>query len=93
MEKWDSQPILRRMRAGDVMLSSAILVSGNNYEKIKLLFKFLGLGLISKSSHFKIQTKHCCPIIHSKFADLTNQNMQKYVGQEVVVVGKSSVRD
>lgn len=39
--KWCSQPILnRRMHAGDLVFASAILLSGNNFQKISTLAKF-----------------------------------------------------
>lgn len=88
MKSWDSQPIVRRMRAGDVLLSSAIIVSGNNYEKVGLLFKFVGLGILSQPSHFKIQTKYSCPVINDKFQELIERNIKKYIGKDVVVIGK-----
>lgn len=76
------------MRVGDVLLSSAILLSGNNFEKVKLMFSFLGLRIMSRSSHFKIQQKHCCPIIEREFAQMTEKNIEKYIGKEVVVLGE-----
>ena len=80
------------MKVGNVLLASAILLSGNNFEKVKLMFSFLGLGLMSRPSHFKIQTKHCCPVIEKEFSQMTDKNIEKYIGKEILVIGKLSYK-
>ncbi|XP_059378891.1 uncharacterized protein LOC132114662 [Carassius carassius] len=51
--KWSSQPNFKYgMLAGDFMLACNILLSGNNYAKISLLFKFMNMGMVEKSSFF-----------------------------------------
>ena len=46
VHKWSSQPYLslKGTSAGDFLLATNILISGNNYQKIALLFKFMNLG-------------------------------------------------
>ncbi|XP_067287194.1 uncharacterized protein [Pseudorasbora parva] len=58
--KWNSQPLLKYgMQGGDFMLSTNILLSGNNYRKVALLFKFMELGMVEESTFFKIQDTYC----------------------------------
>lgn len=62
--KWASQPILKYgMLAGDFMLSSNILLSGNNYAKISLLLKFMNMGMVERSTFFRIQDSYCVDTI------------------------------
>ncbi|XP_065133775.1 uncharacterized protein [Paramisgurnus dabryanus] len=62
--KWASQPILKYgMLAGDFMLSTNILLSGNNYAKISLLFKFMNMGMVERSTFFRIQDSYCVDTI------------------------------
>ncbi|XP_053383459.1 uncharacterized protein LOC123541393 [Mercenaria mercenaria] len=65
LKKWCSQPKVKGRLSGDFLLAAAILTSGNNYEKVKLLFRFL--------TFFHIQGKHCIPIITDYFQDMQKQ--------------------
>ena len=47
--RWNSQPTLKfGMQVGDIMLASNILLSGNNYAKIAVLFKFMNMGWLQQ---------------------------------------------
>ena len=72
---WNSQPKTKRSRAGNLLLSAAITASGNNYEKIRLLFKFVGLGMLHKSTHVAFQGRHVVPVITKKFEAKTSENV------------------
>lgn len=62
--KWASQPTLKfGMLVGDFMLSSNILLSGNNFAKISLLFKFMKMGMVVRSTFFRIQDSYCVDTI------------------------------
>ncbi|XP_028296913.1 uncharacterized protein LOC114458700 [Gouania willdenowi] len=59
-----SQPTLKYgMLVGDFMLSTNILLSGNNYAKISLLFKFMKLGMVERSTFFRAQDSYCVDTI------------------------------
>ncbi|KAM4537014.1 uncharacterized protein PAE49_021421 [Odontesthes bonariensis] len=47
------------MQGGDFMLSTNILLSGNNYRKVALLFKFMNMGMVAESNFFKSQDTYC----------------------------------
>lgn len=87
VHQWLSQPTVKRRLAGDFLLSTAILTSGNNYEKIKLLFRFFGMGITSRTTHYQIQGKHCVPVIAETFKEMVERNRQKYTEKEIVVAG------
>lgn len=45
---WSSQPALKfGSQLGDFLMASYILLSGNNYTKVKLLFRFMNMGMMN----------------------------------------------
>ena len=45
------------------MLSTNILLSGNNYTKIALLFKFMQMGIVVDTTFNAIQAEYCIEAI------------------------------
>ncbi|XP_069109329.1 uncharacterized protein [Argopecten irradians] len=62
-------------------------MSGNNYQKISLLFQFLNLGMISSTSHLRVQRTFTVPVIDSSYQTLMRETINKYKGKELVVAG------
>ena len=87
MKTWSSQPRLKKRQAGDFLLSCAVLTSGNNFEKIRLLFKFLNIGFVPRTLHYQIQSKHSVPVIKEEFEMMIQKNWDKYRGKKIVVAG------
>lgn len=57
MWQWNSQPTFKYgMQAGDFLLASNIILSGNNYAKVALLFRFMNMGIVERSTFFKYIT-------------------------------------
>ena len=50
--KWSSQPWTAGVYAGNLLVPSSLILSGNNYAKVTLMAKFLRLGFVSKASHY-----------------------------------------
>ncbi|KAK5876300.1 hypothetical protein CesoFtcFv8_025667 [Champsocephalus esox] len=86
---WCSQPTLKYgMLVGDFMLASNILLSGNNYAKISLLFRFMNMGMVERSSFFRIYDYYCVDSIK----DFWNEKRAKLITQlhpkgPVVILG------
>ncbi|XP_062379106.1 uncharacterized protein LOC134067711 isoform X2 [Sardina pilchardus] len=87
--RWSSQPMFKYgMLVGDFMLASNILLSGNNYAKISLLFKFMNMGMVERSNFFRIQDSFCVDSIK----EFWNEKRAKVITQlqpkgPVVVLG------
>ena len=62
---WSSQPMFNRLRAGNLLLSSCLLLSGNSFTKIALFFKFLNLKFISKSLFYQHQGLYIAPVVQN----------------------------
>ncbi|XP_021362751.1 uncharacterized protein LOC110456379 [Mizuhopecten yessoensis] len=77
----NSQPCPRRVFVGNFLLSSAILTSGNNFQKIYLMTNFLNLGVISYSTHMKFQGEFTAPVIGEHYDSLMERTLGKIYGQ------------
>ncbi len=80
------------MNAGDFLLSSNILLSGNNYAKVALLFKFMNMKMVSRTLFFRIQEHYCMDAIQ-KFWDKKREETiyQLQSKDSVVVLSKPAV--
>ncbi|CAG2229695.1 unnamed protein product [Mytilus edulis] len=73
VHKWCSQPLLnRRMHSGDLLISAAVLLSGNNYQKIQLLANILKMPLVSSTTFHKIQRSYLIPVVADFWEILRN---------------------
>lgn len=62
--KWRSQPMLRRMPAGNLLLSASIILSGSTFAKVSKLWEILQTQCISKTQFNRIQNSYLCPVIN-----------------------------
>ena len=55
-----AQPSCNRIRAGNLTLASALLLSGNSYTKVRMMFNFCNqqLNIIPAINEFRQQHKH-----------------------------------
>lgn len=51
----------------NVLLASAIVLSGNSYTKIKMLFDFMQLAIIPKSTFYSYQCQFICPTVNEYY--------------------------
>ena len=61
---WRSQPSLRRMPSGNLLISAAILLSGSSYNKIQNFFSILRMPVLSESEFYRIQSTYLNPTIN-----------------------------
>lgn len=93
MWQWNSQPALKfGMQGGDFMLSMNILLSGNNYRKVALLFEFMNMGMVAEGTHFRLQDAYCIEPIQ-EYWEKTRAEVLECLGQKdhVVVLGQFSL--
>ncbi|XP_075931630.1 uncharacterized protein LOC142931561 isoform X2 [Anarhichas minor] len=85
---WTSQPTFKfGMLAGDFMLGTNILLSGNNYSKVALLFRFMNMGVVSPATFSKIQDTYCVDTIREFWMERRSEAVRRLRGEDVVVVG------
>ncbi|XP_062593204.1 uncharacterized protein LOC134254679 isoform X2 [Saccostrea cucullata] len=88
VNRWCSQPILnRRLHAGDLVFASAILLSGNNFQKIATLAKFLKLPILSSSTFHRIQKTYLVPAIDRFWIQKQEDTLREFQNTDVIVLG------
>ncbi|KAK7155162.1 hypothetical protein R3I93_009954 [Phoxinus phoxinus] len=84
---WNSQPKFKYgMQGGDFMLASNILLSGNNYAKIKLLFQFMNMGVVAKNTFYSIQDAYCTNAVKEFWTIKRAEVIQRHQSKDEVVV-------
>ncbi|XP_044034394.1 uncharacterized protein LOC122867536 isoform X2 [Siniperca chuatsi] len=85
--RWNSQPVMKfGMQAGDFLLSTNILLSGSNYAKVALLFKFMNMGMVNKNTFFSIQDTFCVDTVKDFWEERRSEALSRLQGKDVVVL-------
>ncbi len=68
IRKWQSSPMLSDTKGDEfsevnIALSAGILLSGNHYEKIKRLFGFLNVPIVTNSTFTDLRNIHVYPVL------------------------------
>ena len=65
--EWNSQPELKKGNAGNILLSAAILYSGNTFQRITELLKMINVIHFSGSKFYEIQKHYLFPALNSTY--------------------------
>ena len=66
---WKSQPMLGKAGTGNILLSAAILYSGNTYARISEMFKMINIVHFSSSRFFQVQKRFLFPTLNKIYKD------------------------
>ncbi|CAC5418394.1 unnamed protein product [Mytilus coruscus] len=89
VNKWCSQSVLnRRLHSGDLLFSSALLISGCNFQKISLFARFLKLAIPLSVSYLKMQRTYLAPTLDEIWEKEQNQVFLEFKNKELVLLGK-----
>ena len=84
---WHSQPMVHKMPAGNLLISAAILFSGNTFTHIENLCKLFQLQFISHTTYNDIQQEILFPTINAAYLE-NQQNVHSYLsGKPLMVSG------
>ena len=61
--KWDSQPMIKQVPAGNLLFSAAVLFSGSLPAKVFKLFEVFGCATISRNTYFRHQEHFLQPCV------------------------------
>lgn len=70
------------------MMAVNTLLSGNNYYKLSLLFKFMNIGFVNADAFFKVQDAYCVDSIEAFWEEKRAEVINSLTGKEVVALGK-----
>ena len=82
---WSSQPMYNGMRVGNMLLSSCLLLSGNSYTKIALLFKFVNLKFISKTLFYQHQSLYIAPAVQKYWDAMRTNLLEERKNKEILL--------
>ncbi|CAH1799764.1 unnamed protein product [Owenia fusiformis] len=71
--RWSGQPFVRGVRAGNLALSSAIVLSGNNVSKIKKMFKFMNVPCVGNPAFYAFQRMYICPSVKTYWETIQDE--------------------
>ena len=84
---WNSQPMIKGMAAGNLLMSSAILLSGATYTKIASLAEILGLCFFSEKTFCTIQDSYLFPVINEVWEQEQNTVFNDLKGKDLWLSG------
>ena len=73
-----TQETIGRSHTGDIWVVSAILLSGNNYEKINLLARFAKLNMMLSATYSKIQAHYIIPAIEEHWRKTHAETIERH---------------
>ncbi|XP_062600602.1 uncharacterized protein LOC134262243 [Saccostrea cucullata] len=87
-QQWCSQPVLNRgMHLGDLTLSSSILLSGSNFQKVSMMAKFMKLPIVSKNSFYKMQRTYLIPAVDEFWTEHQETVFNQFQGRAITILG------
>lgn len=85
--RWAAQPSCNNIRAGNLALGSALLLSGNSYTKVGLMCNFCNLQYFSFTLFNQYQQLYIAPAINEFWQQHQQQLWQERSGKSVVLSG------
>jgi len=61
---WSSQPTLNKMGAGNLLLSAAVLFSGNTYTRLHDIADHLNMPIVGETQFYNIQRRYLFPVVN-----------------------------
>lgn len=85
--RWAAQPFCKKLRAGNLLLASSLLLSGNSYAKVGLMFNFCKLQYFSSSLFYQYQGLFIIPAINEFWDEHKKKLWDERSGKEVKLSG------
>lgn len=79
------------MLVRDFMLAANILLSGGNYPKGDLLFKFMNIGMVDHSSFYTVRDTCCVDTIKEYWNERRIEIIQHLQSMDVVIIGNMHI--
>ena len=64
---WQSQPLIRDVGAGNLLVAAAVLLCGLTFTGISNFAKLLNLAMFSESTFYRLQKEYLFPVIHTNY--------------------------
>lgn len=84
---WKSQPMLDGMAAGNLLMSSSILLSGSTYTRVASIADILKLKFLSEKTFYDIQDKYLFPVVNEFWHKEQNSVFAELNGRDLWLAG------
>ena len=84
---WQTQPFVRSMGAGNLLLSAGILFTGNDFTNFASIAKATNLQIFSQRNFTSTQKKYLFPVVNKKFKEHQEEVLDEVRNTEVVAGG------
>ena len=85
--RWGAQPMCENLRAGNLLLASALLLSGNSYTKVGLMFRFFKLQYFSKTLFTQYHSLYIAPAVNEFWEQHKQELWEEKTGQDIILSG------
>ena len=85
--RWAAQPSCMKIRAGNLMLVSALLLSGNSFTKVGLMFRFCNIQYVSKTLFCQYQSLYIAPAVNEFWEQHKQELWDEKTGKDVKLSG------
>ena len=85
--RWSAQPSCDKIRARNLTLASALLLSGNSYTKVGLMFNFCNLQYFSSTLFNQYQQLYIIPAINDFWQQHLEQVWNEKAGKDIILSG------
>lgn len=88
--RWTSSKLLcqkegQNIYTNSILLAAAVIITGNNYDKINLFFQFMNLCFISKATFSRLQRNYAIPAITSLWKEMKT-DVWKLLEKETLIL-------
>ncbi|OCT67836.1 hypothetical protein XELAEV_18039140mg [Xenopus laevis] len=84
---WQSQPMVKNIAAGNLLLASSIVLSGSSFQKVHDLCNILGLVHFSECTFYRYQRRFVFPVIDLHWMNEKSKVKEKISGKALCVGG------
>ena len=84
---WQSQPLIRDVGAGNLLVATAILFCGLTFTGISNLAKLLDLAMFSESTFYRLQKEYLFPVIHTNYVMQQDAALEFLRGNDLKLSG------
>ena len=91
-DQWTSSKVLCKKKGQNVfvntiLMAAAILITGNNFEKMRTFFQFLGIGFLSSSTFHRIQRNYVVPEVLFLWEEMKNEIWAVLKNEPLILCG------
>ena len=87
---WQSQPLIRDVGVGNLLVAAAILFCGLTFTDISNLAKLLNLAMFSESTfYYRLQKEYLFPVIHTSYVMQQDAVLEFLRGNDFKLSGDS----